>query len=123
MTEIVDFHRELFDNVIAAVNASTLPPVPVSNDRKLRLYGLFKRITVGKLNDSDDGNSSEPRPTKPSRFLNPVAYYKYEAWGKCDDMTVPDAIMEYVRYIASEDNEVGRSCAEMIKAFEEKLEK
>jgi acyl-CoA-binding protein len=117
-----ELHRELFNNVIAAVNSSTLPPAPVSNDRKLRLYGLFKRITVGKLHDSKDGNSSEPRPSKPSMF-NLVAYHKYEAWGKCDVLSIPDAIMEYVRLIASEDNEVGRSCGEMLKVFEGKLSK
>lgn len=47
------------------------------NDTKLKLYGLFKRVTEGKC--SEIGGS---RPF----FLNKVATSKYDAWLSFDNL-------------------------------------
>ena len=59
----------------------------ISDDEKLRLYSLYKRITVGPL-----------RPTTSSRpgLFYPTARAKYDAWLSCNGITTESAQAQYI---------------------------
>lgn len=57
------------------------------NDRKLKLYALYKQSTVGQCNAS-----------KPGMF-DMVAKYKWEAWNNLGDMKKEDAMKMYIQIV------------------------
>ena len=108
---------------------------------RLRLYGLYKRCTVGRLRadgrggDEDDSASSEPesgpgaedasasasgrRPAGRPSIFHVVACAKYDAWADCDRLTVEEARLAYVQLAAEQDHAVGRRCLGLLRRFEE----
>ena len=100
------------------------PSNAVSDATKLRLYGLYKRVTVGRLKphgdtdrtEGDDYDGGGTTRTRPSMW-NVVERYKYDAWASCDGMEAEEAAMEYVRVAAEEENDVGRACAALLEDF------
>eukprot|EP00980_Cylindrotheca_fusiformis_P002020 scaffold444_cov109-Cylindrotheca_fusiformis.AAC.17 len=62
----------------------------VSNDNKLKLYGLFKQATQGPIGD-------RPRPG----FFSPTERAKYDAWALLGDKEKEQAMEEYVTLVES----------------------
>mgnify|MGYP003643125586 FL=1 len=61
--------------------------IDVSDHVKEELYGLYKRVTVGKC--------SENGGTRPS-FLNVIGRRKYDAWMRNDTTSEEDCIKKYI---------------------------
>lgn len=78
-----------FENALKYVNEGS-DSSKFSNDLKLKLYGLYKRITVGRC--SQMGTS---RPF----FLNKVATSKYDSWLSFDNLEVDKCKELYVSII------------------------
>ena len=76
----------LFEAAVEHVNKNSY-----SSKQKLKLYGLYKHITVGRCNVK-----------KPGR-LKVSANAKYEAWKSCEGLSVTDAMEQYVNYLAKID--------------------
>ena len=70
----------------------------ISNDDKLKLYGLYKHIKDGPC---CDGSS------RPSIFY-PVARAKYYAWESYQDYTINQAKKEYIHHIITCHNQQGQ---------------
>jgi perosamine synthetase len=97
--------KELFDKVVSLVQSSPSDE-HLSDDIKLQLYGLYKRCTVGRAADSD---SSEPS------LWNIVAYRKYGAWKKVDNLDLEQAMQRYIRVVSMLDNSTGAQCRDLFK--------
>eukprot|EP00957_Ditylum_brightwellii_P146579 11158895-Ditylum_brightwellii.AAC.1 len=150
--------RELFEKVVSLIRGASdengitatdddIAVDILTNEDKLRFYALYKRVTVGRLrcdnyesdDDDDDesvdeidgvyGKKMKDRPAPPSRF-NVVAWYKYNAWLQCDDLTKSQARMEYIKFASDEkfySHPAGRECRRLFdiycKGKEEKEQK
>ena len=97
--------KELFDTVVSLVQSSPSDE-HLSDDIKLQLYGLYKRCTVGRAADS-----SSPEPS----LWNIVAYRKYGAWKKVDDLDLEQAMQKYIRVVSMLDNSTGEQCRDLFK--------
>ena len=73
--DAVDYVNKIKDNVV------------VTDLIKEQLYGLFKRITVGKC--------SEKGGSRPS-FFNQIGRRKYDAWMRYEDQTEEECIKTYI---------------------------
>ena len=73
--DAVDYVNKMKDNV------------EVTDQIKEQLYGLFKRITVGKC--------SEKGGSRPS-FFNQIGRRKYDAWMRYEDQTEEECIKTYI---------------------------
>mmetsp|Transcript_32905 Transcript_32905/g.55464 ORF Transcript_32905/g.55464 Transcript_32905/m.55464 type:complete len:432 (+) Transcript_32905:61-1356(+) len=71
----------------AAINSEDLPPRDVSNDAKLKMYGLFKQIEMGPCNTPQPG------------FFDPVGRAKHDAWSSLGDMSKDAAMGKYVEVV------------------------
>jgi perosamine synthetase len=100
MTEASSELKKLFDAIASLVQSSTAEDY-ISDEIKLRLYGLYKRCTGGRAADSD---ALEPA------MWNIAAYRKCNAWKKCDDLELDEAMEEYVRVVAMLENSTGSKC-------------
>jgi acyl-CoA-binding protein len=78
--DAVDYVNKIKDNVV------------VTDLIKEQLYGLFKRITVGKC--------SEKGGTRPM-FYNVIGQRKYDSWMKYDNKEVEKCIQEYIAIVNS----------------------
>lgn len=100
---------ELFETVTAKVNST--PALPLSEDVKLKLYGHFKRATVGTTQES---NSSAPS------IFNIVAKKKWNAWVACDGMTKEESMIGYVKLVAGIDCDLGKESQALLDEYEQK---
>jgi diazepam-binding inhibitor (GABA receptor modulating acyl-CoA-binding protein) len=62
----------------------------VSNDNRLKLYGLFKQATLGPVGD-------RPRPG----MFSPTERAKYDAWALLGEKEKEEAMEEYVTLVGS----------------------
>ncbi|KAL7481756.1 hypothetical protein ACHAWX_000160 [Stephanocyclus meneghinianus] len=79
---------EVFEKVAALVADKNTPAArPSTRAEKLRLYGLYKRGTLGRLNPPfQEGDvDSDSRPARPGVF-NLDARMKWDAWAEEDKM-------------------------------------
>jgi acyl-CoA-binding protein len=86
--------REQFEKAAAIVSDKTVTPVrKASYAEKCRLYGLYKRGTLGKLNPpyGDDDIDTDSRPKSRPGMLSVEARSKYDAWAATDDMSKQEA--------------------------------
>ena len=124
--------RKLFDAVATLVQSSSVPSSTISDTTRLSLYGRYKRVVVGPLHDSTTNHDNptftswkhpieKQRPTRPSRF-NLVAWYKYDAWERCDSLTDLQAMLEYVQIAADQENETGRECKRLLEEYTHEME-
>jgi dTDP-4-amino-4,6-dideoxygalactose transaminase/acyl-CoA-binding protein/nucleoside-diphosphate-sugar epimerase len=97
---------DLFHAAADLVQSSEPEGAP-SNEVKLKLYGLFKRCTVGRAED----NSSEP-----IRW-NAIAHKKYIAWKECDSLLKEDAMLKYVETASGLDGHVGNQCRSLLDSY------
>jgi len=108
--------QSLFDRVSTLIKDTPVTSDnSVSDETKLRLYGLYKRVTIGKIHGDDDGGDVNDRQ-RPS-IWNIVERYKYDSWDSYSALDQAEAIMEYVRVAADEENEVGRMCATFLEDY------
>lgn len=93
--------REVFDQVVTLIRETpmTTDLDTTSTGDKLRLYGLFKHVATGPCSGTDS----------PS-VLRPQAYAKYQAWSACQELSKDQAMSDYVRLAASQDNWLGQKC-------------
>ena len=100
----------------------TSPPIDnggnkihISDNVKLKLYGYFKVATAESRSDYNMG----PRPS----IFDPVARAKYDAHlsslSECNDEY--DAMCNYVKVAAEQENSVGRECKKIYDGMVEKL--
>eukprot|EP00948_MAST-09A_sp_MAST-9A-sp1_P004159 g4159.t1 len=77
-----------FEEALARVNDKNPEhSVDLDNSTKLQFYGLYKRITDGKC---DESGVEEPS------MLNFVARAKWKAWAEYDSISTDDAKLQYV---------------------------
>ncbi len=79
-----------------------------SDEEKLRLYGLYKRVKDGDL-----------LPLNPPPIFQPIARSKFFAWKECSVMSTREAMEEYVRILASRRDKIGEECRRKIDKFHE----
>jgi acyl-CoA-binding protein len=90
----------LFQQVATMIRGSYKQPLRQANtEEKLRMYGLYKRGTVGRLHppfEEEDMTADGQRPaSRPSRF--PVeGRLKYDAWERADALTKQEAQRAYL---------------------------
>ena len=80
-----------FDDAIKFVKEGPKPTKSIPNERKLKVYGLFKQATAGD-NTTD----------KPGMFSGFEAGYKWQAWEDCKGMSKEDAEKAYVEEIKAQ---------------------
>eukprot|EP00920_Eleutheroschizon_duboscqi_P012057 GHVT01028895.1.p1 GENE.GHVT01028895.1~~GHVT01028895.1.p1 ORF type:complete len:115 (+),score=8.92 GHVT01028895.1:64-408(+) len=61
-----------------------------TDDQRLKFYGLYKQVTVGKCNTSKPGLLS----------MDLTGRYKWDAWNALGDLVKEDAMKQYVEEIA-----------------------
>ena len=71
-------------NIIQSRLTFIAPSDTLSNDEKLRFYGLYKQATTGPCSGA----------TKPA-FWDVVARAKWDSWNSLGDMTQEEAMLEY----------------------------
>ncbi|KAL3788746.1 hypothetical protein HJC23_012302 [Cyclotella cryptica] len=79
---------EVFEKVAALVADKNTPTArPSTRSEKLRLYGLYKRGTLGRLNPpfQDDDVDTAARPARPGIF-NLDGRMKWDAWAEEDKL-------------------------------------
>ena len=76
-----------FNNAVNYVNKMK-DNVEVTDQVREELYGLYKRVTVGKC--------SEKGGTRPM-FYNVIGQKKYDAWMKYDDITEEQCMIMYIK--------------------------
>eukprot|EP00934_Nitzschia_sp_Nitz4_P008304 Nitzschia sp. Nitz4//scaffold213_size37731//277//7089//NITZ4_007715-RA/size37731-processed-gene-0.0-mRNA-1//1//CDS//3329542050//8294//frame0 len=102
---------ELFDHVVQLVRDSPNDNGSYSsNEYKLRLYGLFKRSTVGRWVDT---------PQQPPSIFQVSERAKFQAWRDCDEMATHEAMMQYISAISTQQDALGGQCR---KILEEQLQ-
>lgn len=79
-----------------------------SDEEKLRLYGLYKRV-----NDGNQSSSNAPS------IFQPVARSKFLAWKECSSMTKRDAMHEYIQIVASRQDKTGDECRCLLNELHE----
>ena len=80
---------DAFNNAVNYVNKMK-DNIEVTDQVREELYGLYKRITVGKC--SEKGGS---RPM----FFNMIGQRKYDAWKRYDNKEVDECIKEYITIV------------------------
>lgn len=79
---------DLFHQVVAIVGDGSLVPVRMATvPEQFRLYGLYMRVTKGKLCEND--------VARPRRW-DVAAQQKYKAWKKADSLTEAEAMAAYI---------------------------
>ena len=99
MSEVV-ISQEQFDQAAAIVGDKSVTPArKASYSEKCRLYGLYKRATVGKLNPpyNDDDTDTDSRPKSRPGMLSVEARSKYDAWAATDEMSKQEARDAYFK--------------------------
>ncbi len=99
--------EELFKTVTSKVKSSSA--LPLNEDLKLKLYGYYKRSTVGSAKESGE--------SAPSLFQI-VAKKKWNAWAACDEMEKEESMLNYVKLVAGIDCDLGRETRDMLDEFE-----
>lgn len=115
MTEI-NVTKEQFEALASLVgDKNTKPKRAATYAERCRIYGLYKRATVGKLlppfDDSDVDTDS--RPASRPGILSIEARAKYDAWEACQDMTKDEAMNKYAK-LAEET--VGQAASDILRS-------
>jgi acyl-CoA-binding protein len=79
--------QETFEKVAALIADQNTPTIRSStHSEKLRLYGLYKRGTLGRLSPpfSNDDVDTDSRPSRPGVF-SVDARMRWDAWSQEDD--------------------------------------
>ena len=104
--------EKLFESAASLVQSSSSEAY-MPDDAKLKLYGLYKRCTTGRVSESDS-----PEPA----MWNIVANRKRNAWRECDDLDLGEAMERYVQTVSELDNETGLNCSKLWNDHLSKIE-
>jgi len=107
MTSETEKLQALFESVVSLVQSSPSDDY-ISDDDKLLLYGLYKRCTDGELSES-----GTPEPA----MWNVLANRKRNAWRKCDDLELDEAMERYVELVSGFCNTTGYNCTKLLNEF------
>lgn len=75
-----------YKSAVTTANEKT-PPVALTQDQKLSMYGLFKQAEVGPCNTERPG------------IFDQTGRYKHDAWSKLGDMSKEDAMKKYIEVV------------------------
>lgn len=92
--------KEQFIALAALVgDKSTKPKRSATFAEKAKIYGLYKRATVGKLLPpfDDDDIDTDSRPKSRPGMLSIEGRAKYDAWEACQEMSKQEAMDEYAK--------------------------
>ena len=107
--------KEQFEALAALVgDKNTNPKRAATYAERCRIYGLYKRATVGKLLPpfDDDDVDTDSRPASRPGMLSIEARAKYDAWEGCQNMSKEEAMNEYAKL--AEDT-VGQAALDILK--------
>ena len=117
VAESSEFTQEAFDTKVAWVKAWTYGGEKVTNDEKLKCYGLFKQVTVGDVQGSQPyaragahrRARSLPRARRPARAqaIQFEKRAKWDAWNTRKGMSKEDAIREYITEVDAQHAKYG----------------
>jgi diazepam-binding inhibitor (GABA receptor modulator, acyl-CoA-binding protein) len=103
--------QNLFDHVVNLVRETpATSEMILSNEDKLRLYGLYKHATVGDCSSSG---------ISPPYKWNIVARAKYDAWNSYRDLDREEAMIRYIRLVSSQNHWLGKKCHELLLKYEQ----
>lgn len=112
---MADVSKEQFDVLARLVgDKDTKPMRAATYAEKCKIYGLYKRATVGKLLPpfDDDHVLTESRPKSRPGMLSVEARAKYDAWQACQEMSRQDAMNEYAKLAV---DTVGQAAADILQ--------
>jgi acyl-CoA-binding protein len=108
MTSGTDTIHDLFRSTVSLVRSSSSDNY-ITDEEKLKLYGFYKRCIDGKLSES-----GTPEPAR----WNVAAYRKCNAWKKCDNLELDEAMERYIELVAGfNDTTGGYECKRLLNAF------
>lgn len=107
MTSGTDKIHDLFRSTVSLVQSSSSDNY-IADEQRLKLYGFYKRCIDGKLSESDT-----PEPA----IWNVVAYRKRNAWKKCDNLELNEAMERYIELVAGFNNTTGYECKRLLNGF------
>jgi acyl-CoA-binding protein len=98
--------QDLFDEVVALIRDTPVTTdLAVSNEDKLRMYGLYKQATAGSC----------PVETVPPPMWQPRSRAKYESWVSYRQVDSAEAMLNYVRVAARQNHWLGHKCFDLLK--------
>ena len=103
--------RELFDEVVTLVRDTPVTSdLVVSNEDKLRMYGLYKQVTEGAC----------PEGTGPPPLWQPTYRAKYESWMSYRHLDANEAMVKYVQVAARQNHWLGCKCRDLLQDYEQR---
>jgi acyl-CoA-binding protein len=101
MTDVTD---DQFLALAALVANKSIKPVRTATyGERCRLYGLYKKVTLGRLLppfNPDEDIETETRPQRPG-LLAIEGRAKYDAWESCQKLSKAEARNEYAQLVVS----------------------
>jgi acyl-CoA-binding protein len=93
--------EEVFDQIVRWIHETpAAPDIEISIKDKLRLYGLYKHVTEGPCGSGDP----------PCSVFDFKAHVMYEARAACRHLSTEQAMLDYVKLVASQPTWFGRKC-------------
>jgi acyl-CoA-binding protein len=92
--------KEQFEAIAVLVGDKSIKPQRAATyAERCRIYGLYKRATVGRLLPpfQDDDVEASTRPTSRPGILSIEARAKYDAWEACQEMSREEAMVHYAK--------------------------
>ena len=100
--------NDLFDKVITLIQTTPVTKdLAISNEDKLRLYGLYKQVIEGPC----------PEGTAPPPLWKPIDRAKYEAWVSYRHLDTNEAMLKYVRVAAEQNHWLGHQCRALLQEY------
>lgn len=104
--------NDLFDKVITLIQTTPVTKdLAISNEDKLRLYGLYKQVIEGPC----------PEGTAPPPLWKPIDRAKYEAWVSYRHLDTNEAMLKYVRVAAEQNHWLGHQCRALLQEYEHQV--
>ena len=101
---MTDVTQDQFLALAALVADTSIKPERVATyAERCRLYGLYKKVTLGRLLppfNPDEDIDTETRPTRPGLFAI-EGRAKYDAWEACQGLSKSEARNEYAELVVS----------------------
>lgn len=105
--------KDLFDEIVSLIRDTPVTTdLAVSNEDKLRMYGLYKQATAGSC----------PEETVPPPLWQPTSRAKYESWVSYRQLDSAEAMLNYVQVAARQNHWLGHKCCDLLKKYERRHE-
>jgi acyl-CoA-binding protein len=105
--------NDLFDKVVTLIRETPVTKdLVISNEDRLRMYGLYKQVTEGAC----------PEGAAPTTSLRkPIDRAKYEAWASYRNLETNEAMSKYVRVAAEQRHWLGHQCRVLLQEYEQQV--